>query len=98
VQNIHSGAFRNCTALASINIGNSVILIEAGAFENCSMLEYITIPLTTVDIGPYAFVGCANLTIRARIASKPQGWDVLWDVCDAGTNQRCPVVWGYAGA
>ncbi len=41
---IGQSAFRDCSSLTSVTIGNSVTSIEYGAFSGCSSLESITIP------------------------------------------------------
>ena len=55
-------AFRNCSGLTSITIGNSVTSIGGSAFYGCSGLTSITIPNSVTSIGSYAFSGCTGLT------------------------------------
>ena len=55
-------AFRNCTSLTSVTIGNSVTSIGDSAFENCTGLTSITIPDGVTSIGYRAFCYCRNLT------------------------------------
>ena len=60
--NILYGAFRGCTGLTSITIGNGVTSIGKNAFDGCSSLTSITIPDSVTSIGYRAFSGCTGLT------------------------------------
>ncbi len=59
---IGSYAFRNCSGLTSVVIGDSVTSIGASAFSNCSGLTSVTIPDSVTSIGNYAFSNCSGLT------------------------------------
>ncbi len=50
-----SGAFSNCTALKSVQIGKSVSVIGEEAFLDCPSLKSVTIPATVTSIGAKAF-------------------------------------------
>ena len=60
VTSIGNEAFRNCSRLTSITIGNSVTSIGEYAFLNCSGLTSITIGNSVTSIGDNAFV-CSGL-------------------------------------
>ena len=60
--NILYGAFRNCSMLTSVTIGNSVTSIGERAFEDCTGLTSVTIPDSVTSIGSSAFAGCTGLT------------------------------------
>ena len=62
VTSIGSGAFRDCTGLMSVTIGNGVISIGSGAFDGCTGLTSVTIGNSVTSIGSYAFRGCTRLT------------------------------------
>jgi len=62
VTSIGSYAFRDCTSLTSITIGNSVTSIEDYAFFGCTSLTSITIPNSVTSIGGGAFSHCTSLT------------------------------------
>ncbi len=62
LDSIEEGAFANCTALAEINLPESITSIGRQAFENCSSLTSITIPQRVETIYEYAFSGCTGLT------------------------------------
>ena len=62
VTSIGDNAFRNCSGLTSITIGNSVTSIGEGAFYECSELISVTIPNSVTSIGDYAFLECSGLT------------------------------------
>ncbi len=55
-------AFRDCSGLTSITIGNSVTSIGESAFLGCSGLTSITIPNSVTSIGDYTFQYCSGLT------------------------------------
>ncbi|MCR5100551.1 MAG: leucine-rich repeat protein [Butyrivibrio sp.] len=54
-------AFKECNALSSIEIPNTVTTIGEDAFYGCCNLRNITIPDGVVTIGYRAFVSCFNL-------------------------------------
>ena len=62
VISIEPNAFRECSALTSINIPNSVNSIGKAAFLGCSSLTSINIPSSVNSIGVGAFSGCSSLT------------------------------------
>ena len=62
VTSIGSYAFRECSGLSTVTIGNSVTSIEEGAFYWCTNLASITIPNSVTSIGRYAFAHCRSLT------------------------------------
>ena len=53
-----TGAFEGCSNMKSVQIPNSVTLIENNAFDNCSGLTSIEIPKSVTSIGENAFCGC----------------------------------------
>ena len=58
---IGDSVFKNCTALTSIDLGNSIDSIGMYAFQGCTGLTSITIPESVDLIFPYAFGGCTNI-------------------------------------
>ena len=54
-------AFRDCTSLTSVTIGNSVTSIGSCAFLNCTLLTSVTIPDSVTSIGWSTFYGCTSL-------------------------------------
>lgn len=60
--NIPSYAFRNCSGLTSVTIGNGVTSIDYEAFSGCTGLTSITIPDSVTYIGTFAFYNCSGLT------------------------------------
>ncbi len=59
---IDSSAFRGCSGLTSVTIGNSVTSIGSYAFEYCSGLTSVTIGNSVESIGESAFKYCDGLT------------------------------------
>lgn len=60
---ISSSAFRNCTALASIDLPDSIESIGTYAFHSCSALA--NIETSAASIGNYAFYRCSALATIA---------------------------------
>ena len=61
-ENIPTSAFKGCTGLTSVTIGNSVTSIGWGAFQGCKGLTSITIPNSVTSIKYKAFQNCTGLT------------------------------------
>ena len=62
VTEIIYGAFKDCTALASVTIPTGVTKICEDAFKGCSSLQSVVIPEGVTEIGWEAFYGCASLS------------------------------------
>lgn len=58
---IGMNAFRNCSALKSIDLPESVKFIGNQAFRGCSSLSELTIPKNVKAIYPLAFADCTEL-------------------------------------
>ena len=58
VTSLGTYAFKSCTSLTSVTIGNAVTSIGDGAFVYCSSLTSVTIPNSVTSIGGGAFVFC----------------------------------------
>lgn len=63
---IDNSAFKSCSNLTSITIGNSVTSIGGGAFYNCTNLTNVTIPNSVTSFGDYIFNDCANLQYNLK--------------------------------
>ena len=61
VTGIGKGAFKRCSSLTSITIGNNVTLIEEDAFRYCRNLISVIIGNSVVSIGSGAFIECSSL-------------------------------------
>ena len=55
-------SFKDCTALKSVKISSSIVIIPSDCFRNCTSLESIFIPKTVIEIENYAFLNCTNLS------------------------------------
>ena len=62
VTSIGRYAFRVCSSLTSVTIGNSVTTIGSSAFEYCRGLTSVTIGNSVTSIGSSAFADCSGLT------------------------------------
>lgn len=58
----NTNAFRACSNLKTLNIGNQVKTIPDYAFRSCTGLTEVTIPNSVTTIGGWAFYGCTGLT------------------------------------
>ena len=62
IRNIMFEAFKDCTELTSVTIGNSVYQIDNRAFENCSNLTFVALGNSVSYISSQVFYGCSGLT------------------------------------
>jgi len=60
-ESIPGFAFRNCSSLTSLVIGDSVTSIGDYAFSDCSSLTSIVVPNSVTSIGDDAFNDCSSL-------------------------------------
>ena len=58
---INNYAFRYCSSLTSVTIGNSVTSIGSNAFEDCTKLQGVVISNSVTSIGSNAFKSCTSL-------------------------------------
>ena len=87
VVTIRNYAFKDCSDLTAITIGNSIVSIGDYAFQYCSGLTSVTIGNSTTSIGGYAFWFCSGLTsvIFNADSCLSAGSDVFYG-CDNLTN------------
>lgn len=65
IKNILTGAFAKCRNLTSLELPDSLSVIDIYAFQDCSGLKTVTIPKTVNHIWECAFEGCENIdTVR----------------------------------
>ena len=62
VKNIGTAAFRQCSKLTTLNLGQSLVNVGNGAFYECSNVTKLTLPNTTQKIGANAFYNCSSVT------------------------------------
>ena len=62
VTSIGSSAFRDCTSLTRVTIGNSVTSIGESVFSGCTGLTHVTMGNSVTSIGPWTFWGCTSLS------------------------------------
>ncbi|MBR2472155.1 MAG: leucine-rich repeat domain-containing protein [Clostridia bacterium] len=60
---IGNEAFRDCTGITKVEIGNNVTTIGNLAFYNCSNIRFATLPNSLTSIGNNAFYGCSRLVV-----------------------------------
>ncbi len=87
---IGTNAFRSCSLLTTIAIGNGINSIGNYAFQSCTALTSVTIPDSVTYIGEYAFRSCSALTsvtIPGSVTSIKQG---VFYSCSALTSVTIP--------
>jgi hypothetical protein len=69
-------AFKNCTALTSIALPDSITSISYDAFWGCSALTAIAIPETVekIEFGNNVFKGCSKLPLATQAKLKELGY------------------------
>lgn len=77
VEEIGSGAFKNCKDLEKVTFSSNGVLkeIESGAFKNCESLKTLTLPASLQSIEAGAFSNCLDLTSLTL----PEGLEELGD-------------------
>ena len=61
VKYIADNAFKNCSKITSVTIGNNVREIGVSAFYGCSAMTSVNVPGSVTKIGANAFMGCTSL-------------------------------------
>ena len=90
VTSIGDQAFRECSGLTSVTIGNSVESIGRVAFLSCSGLTSVTIPNSVTSIGILAFAYCKGLTSVTIPNSMMSIGDNAFCYCTALTSVTIP--------
>ena len=90
VTSIGELAFRDCSSLTSVTIGNSVTSIGNYAFYYCSSLTSVTIPNSVTSIGENAFYGCSSLTSVTIPNSVTSIGDEAFEYCSSLTSITIP--------
>ncbi|MDE5642060.1 MAG: leucine-rich repeat protein [Muribaculaceae bacterium] len=62
VKNIGDAAFRECSKLTTLNLGQSLVDVGNEAFYGCANVTKLTFPNTTQSIGNSAFYNCSSVT------------------------------------
>lgn len=58
---VGASAFKDCSALTSIELSEGIVEIGESAFSGCSAIKEINIPSSVTKIGEMAFAGCSAL-------------------------------------
>lgn len=61
VQTLSTFAFSNCAFLETVELSDSLKILEHGSFKECIMLKKIVIPNNVSEIGYNAFLNCTSL-------------------------------------
>lgn len=69
VTQIGENAFKGCSAITSVTLPKTLVIIEASAFAGCSALETVNTPQPLSEIRDYAFDGCRSLKAFSLDAS-----------------------------
>lgn len=62
VERIGKAAFRGCSKLTTLNLGNTLTTVGDEAFYGCSNVTKLTFPNSTQSIGASAFYNCSSVT------------------------------------
>ena len=95
VTSIANYAFYGCTALEQVRLPDTLTAIGEGAFKGDAALLSVTIGANVAQMGQNAFYGCNALTLYCAGATRPEGWNALFN------SSFRPVFWGctvYDGA
>ncbi len=79
IDNIDNYAFRQCPALAELNLPDTVTNIGRFAFYRCESLASLTLPENIEHIGEYAFLGTNHLNLYFQSETLPIYLDENWD-------------------
>ncbi|MDO4472979.1 MAG: leucine-rich repeat domain-containing protein [Bacillota bacterium] len=90
VKAIGDSAFRECDALTSVTIPDSVTVIKEHAFDDCSNLTDVAIPGSVTSIGDSAFRECDALTSVTLPDSILSIGAMAFYSCDAITSIDIP--------
>ena len=90
VTSIGKYAFKDCTSLTSVNIGNNVTLIGWEAFHGCDSLTSVVIGNSVTSIGDDAFWNCTSLTSVTITDSVTSIGDYAFYSCDSLTSVTIP--------
>lgn len=72
---IPNDAFKGCTALTSVSIGEKINYIGKGTFSGCTSLASVTIPKNVERLYSNAFSGCTAL---ASVTIEPNAENEYW--------------------
>lgn len=104
VTEINNNAFKNCTAMTSITLPNTITRIGEFTFASCDGLTSFTIPASVTTIGDCAFVACKFLTsitfegTACQYAIGESAFQYVGDGNETTTNLTLPEDWNYANA
>ena len=87
---IGDNAFRNCSNLTSVVIGDGVTSIGDCAFWDCSSLTSVEISDSVTSIGSFAFADCSSLTSIDIPDSVTRIWDRAFASCYSLTSIVIP--------
>lgn len=76
---IDAYAFKGCSGIKNIILGDTLLSIESNAFDGCTGVRYIYIPSSVEMLLPNAFSGCNNIVIYCEAESMPSGWSANWN-------------------
>lgn len=93
VKAIGDSAFKDCTALISITLPDSVTSIGRDAFENCIGLESITLGKNLRYIESHAFSGCKNLK---DVYYNNSYWQKIESIITNDNAELTAATWHYA--
>ncbi len=103
IESIGLEAFRGCTALTNVTLGEGIAEINDRTFMGCQALKNISIPNSVTSIGNYAFGYCSSLTSVTIGNSVTSIGNYAFGYCSslkafygkfASTDNRCLIIDG----
>lgn len=91
VIHISKFAFNGANSLTNLTFfeGSKLVSIGDSAFYAASALLNVSFPASLESIGSEAFYGNEDLIIYTELTSKPEEWDLNWNLAGA------TVIWDY---
>ena len=80
VKKIGYGAFAESKSIESVEIPDTVTIIDSYAFSQCSQIKSMVVPDSVVSLGKYAFAGCSSLeSLKIPNGIKEISYGVFFD-------------------
>ena len=96
VARVGDATFKNCSALASITIPETIESIGSNVFEGCTALTSMDIPGSVTSMGKKIFMGCSNLR-RVTFCDGSKSLNIQTEEWSNSMFNDCPITTLYLG-